>query len=64
MSNSGSDLNCACTAEEAEVISMIKIWPGVPAIVTYSEGGGWSVRTDPADVKRREAVMAEKNWVN
>ena len=40
-----------CTAAEAAVLSMIKVWPGVPAIVTYSPEKGWSVGTHPKDVE-------------
>ena len=47
------DFTCTCTAEEAAVLSMIKAWPGVPAIVTYSREGGWSVGTSPEEVERR-----------
>ena len=42
-----------CTADEATVLSMIKAWPDVPAIVTYSSKGGWSVSTSPEEVERR-----------
>lgn len=52
------DRNCACTREEADVLSMIKAWPGVPAIVTYSPEEGWCVATDPAEVERRSAQTA------
>lgn len=41
-----------CTAEEACVLSMIKAWPGTPAVVTYSPEHGWSVGTRPEDVDR------------
>lgn len=43
----------SCTADEAEVLSMIRAWPGVPAIVTHSPECGWSVSTLPEDVERR-----------
>ena len=42
-----------CSAEEAAVLSMIKSWPDIPAIVTYSRESGWSVSTSPEDVERR-----------
>jgi hypothetical protein len=42
----------SCTREEALVLEMIKVWPGVPAIVTYSPPEGWSVGTHPDDVER------------
>ena len=43
----------SCTAQEWEVLSMIKVGPGVPAVVTYSPETGWSVGTRPEDVERR-----------
>ncbi len=52
-----ANLIASCTREEAEVLSMIKVWPGVPAIVTYLPGGHWSVSTSPEDVERRDAQI-------
>jgi hypothetical protein len=45
-------LSHACTRDEALVLDMIKFWPDVPAIVTYSPADGWSVGTHPDDVER------------
>jgi hypothetical protein len=39
-----------CTAQEACVL--IKAWPGIPAVVTYSPEHGWSVGTRPGNVDR------------
>ena len=46
-----------CTRGEADVLAMIKVWPGVPAIVTYLPDGSWSVSTSPEDVQRRRVHM-------
>ena len=46
-----------CTRDEAAVLSMIRAWPYIPAIVTYSREGGWSVSTSPEDVERRCTQM-------
>ena len=37
---------------------MIKAWPGVPAIVTYSPESGWSVGTDPKEYERWFVIKA------
>lgn len=42
-----------CTTAEADVLSMIRVWPGIPAIVTYSTEGGWTVATSEENVERR-----------
>lgn len=47
-----------CTREEVTVLSMIKAWPDIPAIVTYSREGGWSVSTSAEDVERRRTASA------
>ena len=46
-----------CTRDEAAVLSMIKVWPDIPAIVTFSSDGKWSVSTLPEDVTRRCTQM-------
>ena len=46
-----------CTRDEAAVLSMIKVWPDIPAIVTYSRESGWFVSTSPEDVERRCTQM-------
>lgn len=41
---------------------MVKAWPGVPAIVTFSAEEGWTVGTHPDDVKRHlESMNTDRN---
>ena len=47
-----------CTAEEAEVLSMVKCWPGIPAVVTYSPEEGWSVGTRIEDIDMHKRTLA------
>jgi len=48
-------------ALERQVLSMIKHWPGVPALVTFHEDGSWSVTTPelPSD-EYIEALSASR----
>jgi hypothetical protein len=55
--HSPSDDIDACTRAEADVLSMIKSWPGTPAIVTYSPEEGWTVSTSPRDIERPYAQL-------
>ena len=32
-----------CSSAEREVLEMVKCWPGVPAIVTFTPPNGWNV---------------------
>ena len=47
--------SCSCTPQERTVLDMVKCWPGIPAIVTYDEKGGWSVGTSELDIERHLA---------
>lgn len=48
-----NDESSTCTRAEREVLDMIKFWPEITAIVTYSSERGWSGGTDPRDVDCR-----------
>lgn len=49
------DQGVSCSIEKATVLSMVKAWPGVPAIVTYTPETGWSVGTRAEDAAQHLA---------
>lgn len=47
-----TETTSSCTRAERDVLNMIKVWPGIPAIVTYFPDGSWNVSTSEKGIER------------